>query len=168
MYFLRILRKISDCAVVFFFKFQIQLLNSEEYCLNNAFKLSLKAVSQRHRFADDKPKTKRFRSNIELTNLIQLASIYGNVDYINCKGHKITFLRKREITFATLSRLRAFNFCLVPFTFNVKTSFTENVYLHNLHRAALTQKRKCKSSLFKPGKNYVDIKFIVTETIRMF
>lgn len=35
-------------------------------------------------------------------------------------------------------------FYLMQFTFNVKTSSTENVYLHNLHRVALTQKRKCK------------------------
>lgn len=93
--------------------------------------------------------------------------MYGNADCIDCKGHEIAFLGKREIAFATLSSLRAFYFCLVPFTFNVETSFTENVYLHNLHRAALTQKRKCKLSLFKPDRNCVGI-FIVTETIRMF
>lgn len=49
-------------------------------------------------------------------------------------------------------------FCLMRFTFNVKTSSTEIVYLHNLHRATLTRK-KCKSALFKLEGKYVGALF---------
>lgn len=67
-------------------------------------------MSWRRKVSEEKPKTKRLKSNTEVTNLIWLASIYGNVDYIDCKDHKIAFSGKREIAFVTLSSLRAFYF----------------------------------------------------------
>lgn len=86
--------------------------------------------------------------------------MYGNVDYIGCKGHKIAFSGKKKKLLLSACQVWQYSvFCLMQFTFNVKTSSTENVYLHNLHRAALTQKRKCKWALFKLGKNYVGILF---------
>lgn len=98
--------------------------------------------------------------------MIWLASICENVDCIDCKGHKIAFLGKEKLLLPPCQILECSIFSLKLFTYNVKSSFTENTYLHNLHRAVLTQKRKCKSSLFKPGKNYVGI-FIVMGTVRM-
>lgn len=54
--------------------------------------------------------------------------------------------KKREIV--SLSSLQYSGFCLMQFTSNVKTSSTESVYLHNLHRAALTQKKENADQLF--------------------
>lgn len=60
-------------------------------------------------------------------------------------------------------------FCLSEFTFNVKTSSTESAYLHNLHGASHTQKKKrtMQISFVKTWQKLSRYPFIATKTTQM-